>query len=67
MSRGNFDIDSFISEVEERPAIWNMHVPEYSNRVAKQQAWDELVMIFYNLDGPVQKLRALGKYINFCL
>jgi hypothetical protein len=41
-----FDTDLFIDEVEKRPAIWDMASTEYSNKVSKRRAWEEIVLIF---------------------
>ncbi|KAF9413738.1 hypothetical protein HW555_008184 [Spodoptera exigua] len=43
-----FDTDRFITEINNRPATWNALLPEYSNKVLKRNAWDELCQIFYN-------------------
>lgn len=43
-----FDTDRFITEINNRPATWNSLLPEYSNKVLKRNAWDELCQIFYN-------------------
>lgn len=66
MDQRQFDVDTFIDEVEDRPAIWNMHIPEYSNKIAKQQAWDELAMIFCDPNDMEQNLRELGNTILMC-
>ncbi|XP_041968583.1 uncharacterized protein LOC121740387 [Aricia agestis] len=43
-----FDTDRFITEINNRPATWNSLLPEYSNKVLKRNAWDELCHIFYD-------------------
>lgn len=42
-----FDTDRFITEINNRPTTWNSLLPEYSNKVLKKNAWDELCQIFY--------------------
>ena len=41
-----FDIDLFIDEVEKSPAIWNMSSTEYSNKLSKRRAWEDILLIF---------------------
>ena len=40
------DIEAFIFEVQQRPAIRDVASDEYSNREKKKNAWEELVNIF---------------------
>lgn len=42
----NFDKEAFIDEVEKRPVIWDTDCPEYSDRILKKKAWEELTEIF---------------------
>nr|CAI5829759.1 unnamed protein product [Callosobruchus analis] len=46
----DFGTDLFIDEVEKRPAIYNMNSKEYSNKILKKRAWEQLVLIFCNDD-----------------
>ena len=41
-----FDIDSFIIEIEDRPALWDVRLTEYNNKIVKAKAWEELCAIF---------------------
>jgi hypothetical protein len=50
--------DLFINEIEKRPAIWNMKSSEYSNRT---NAWEELVLVFSNIEDTEDKKKNLGK------
>ena len=36
------DIDRFIIEIEDRPAIWDVRCNDYSNKIAKAKAWEEM-------------------------
>ncbi|XP_076034842.1 uncharacterized protein LOC143021317 [Oratosquilla oratoria] len=40
------DIDRFIVELEDRPAIWDVRCNDYSNKIAKAKAWEEMCDIF---------------------
>lgn len=40
------DIELFISEIENRPAIWDMRSDVYSNRTEKTKAWEEICTKF---------------------
>lgn len=44
METNNFDVDVFISEIENRPAIWDMRSDLYSNRTEKTKAWEEVCL-----------------------
>lgn len=41
-----FDTENFISEIQNRAILWNSHLPEYSNKVLKKNAWEEICLIF---------------------
>lgn len=43
----SFESERFITEIQIRPCIWNIHIEEYSNRVAKQWAWNEIAETLY--------------------
>lgn len=45
-----FDTELFIDEVEKRPAIWDIQCDDYSNKIIKNRAWQELVEIFGNVE-----------------
>lgn len=38
--------EDFISEVESRPAIWDIKTDDYSNKVVKTNAWQEIITKF---------------------
>ena len=40
------DIDRFIIEIEDRPAIWDLRCDDYSSKIAKAKAWEEMCDIF---------------------
>ncbi|XP_076035779.1 uncharacterized protein LOC143021873 isoform X4 [Oratosquilla oratoria] len=44
--RTTLDIDRFISELEDRPAIWDVRCKEYNHKTAKTKAWEEMCDIF---------------------
>ncbi|KAG8235920.1 hypothetical protein J437_LFUL015252 [Ladona fulva] len=46
------DVEAFIVEIYQRPAIWDVASEEYSNREKKKNAWEELVTIFINNKEP---------------
>ncbi|XP_063612967.1 uncharacterized protein LOC134786343 [Penaeus indicus] len=46
MASFGFDTERFIIEIEDRPAIWDVHLKEYSNKILKAKAWEELCSIF---------------------
>jgi hypothetical protein len=62
-----FDTDLFIDEIEKRPAIWDMASSEYSNKLSKRRAWEEIVLIFISDAGDAEEKNILGKYISIYL
>ena len=40
------DIESFIREIENRPAIWDSRVDDFWNKVSKNKAWEEVSQKF---------------------
>jgi hypothetical protein len=46
MVTNNMDIDVFIAEIENHPAIWDMWLDVYSNRSEKTKAWEEVCLKF---------------------
>lgn len=54
------ETDLFISEIEKRPAIWDMKSIEYSNKTLKRNAWEELVLLFSNIEDTEDKNKKFG-------
>ncbi|KAG8278126.1 hypothetical protein J6590_027385 [Homalodisca vitripennis] len=42
-----FDTEKFILEVEKRPALYNVHSEEYSDRTLRTKCWDDLGEIMF--------------------
>lgn len=42
------DVDTFISEIHSRPAIWDLNSDLYSHRNEKVKAWEEICELFIN-------------------
>lgn len=40
------DIELFITEIQNRPVIWDQTKREYSDRNLKKQAWEEVCNVF---------------------
>lgn len=59
-----FDTEKFINEIQSRPAIWNTKLPEYSDRILKQRAWEELVDIYHGTELTKEEKQKLGNYQN---
>lgn len=41
-----FDVEAFIDEVKQRPAIWDTSYPDYTDKIKKQQAWKDICVVF---------------------
>ncbi|XP_072375515.1 uncharacterized protein [Diabrotica undecimpunctata] len=55
-----FNTDKFIDEIQKRPAIWDMTNSEYSNKIIKKNAWEEIVLIFCHNEDTDEKKKILG-------
>lgn len=42
----SFDTETFITAIQERPVIWDSRLREYSNKIAKRKAWEEINELF---------------------
>ncbi|KAF5300817.1 hypothetical protein FQR65_LT19308 [Abscondita terminalis] len=60
-----FDTELFIDEVERRPAIWDIECDDYSNKIIKNRAWQELVEIFGNCEDTVEKKNIFKHFEHF--
>ena len=40
------DMDRFILEIQERPALWDVNSSDYSNKLMKNSAWEEICDLF---------------------
>ncbi|KAJ8877526.1 hypothetical protein PR048_021981 [Dryococelus australis] len=56
-----FHSELLIDEVEKIPAMWDLKCTEYSNKIAKKRAWQELVDIFENEEDTVERKTLLSK------
>jgi len=62
------DYEKLIDVVRSHPAIWNTADPDYSNRIKKENSWNDVCKIFYNDswdDLSVINKRKLGKFYMF--
>lgn len=59
-----FDTKKFIMEIQTRPAIWNTKLPEYSDKILRQRAWEELVHIYYGTELTKEEKHKLGNDQN---
>ncbi|GBP12665.1 hypothetical protein EVAR_10313_1 [Eumeta japonica] len=63
-----FDTELFIDEVEKRPAIWDIQCDDYSNKIIKNRAWQELVEIFGNCeDGGKKNILSKLSFLQNCV
>jgi hypothetical protein len=49
MDMESFNTEDFISEIKAQPAIWNSAAEEYSNKIFKRNAWEEVILKFHPL------------------
>ncbi|XP_047505956.1 uncharacterized protein LOC125050273 [Pieris napi] len=59
-----FDVELFIDEVEKRPAIWDIQCDDYSNKIIKNRAWQELVEIFGDCEDTLEKKNILSTQLQ---
>ncbi|KAL4108006.1 hypothetical protein QTP88_018269 [Uroleucon formosanum] len=59
----DIETDLFISEIEKIPAIWDMKSIEYSNKTLKINAWEELGLLFSNIEDTEDKKKKIWIYL----
>ena len=42
-----FNVESFIEEIRNRPAVWDCSSKVNSNKIRKQQSWNAIFLIAY--------------------
>ncbi|XP_021931336.1 uncharacterized protein LOC110835438 [Zootermopsis nevadensis] len=60
MSEKSFDTDLFIMEIEQRPALWNSGLNEYSDKNIRKKLWEEIVQRFGGEEQDVLEKKQLG-------
>ncbi|RZF39461.1 hypothetical protein LSTR_LSTR000982 [Laodelphax striatellus] len=61
----DLDVREFISEIKNRPAIWDVHNSDYFDRFKKKEAWEELVDIFIpDEDATDQEKKIFGQHLH---
>lgn len=45
----SFDSERFLIEIQNRPTIWDSRSKEYSNKILRGKAWEEICEIFVPL------------------
>ena len=61
MSEKSFDTELFIMEIEQRPALWNSGIKEYSDKNIRKTLWEEIVQKFGGVEQDVEEEKQLGK------
>ncbi|CAG4964060.1 unnamed protein product [Colias eurytheme] len=56
----DLDIDRFIFEIENHPAIWNTKCDEYSDRAQKVKQWEEVTNMFTDNNASVEEKKKNG-------
>lgn len=59
----NFDLEKLISEVQKRPALWDMKAPEYSDRIKKRTSWEEIINLFSKDNATKEEKKILGELL----
>lgn len=64
-----FDTDSFISEIQKYPCIWDYKSEAYSNRVEKNNAWANICEKFTTnfAEKSTQEKNDIGKFLYLFL
>jgi hypothetical protein len=61
MSEKPFHTELFIMETEERPALWDSGIKEYSDKNVRRTVWEETVQKFGGVGQEVEEKKQLGK------
>ncbi|KAK9685846.1 Alcohol dehydrogenase transcription factor Myb/SANT-like [Popillia japonica] len=61
-----FDTEKFINAVENRPALYNLKLKDYSNRDLKLKLWEEVALIMYSnwQELPVENKNIIGRELQ---
>lgn len=63
----NINTEDFISEIELRPAIWELSSDDYTNKITKKNAWEEVIRKFcpeFERKSNAEK-NNIGKFFSF--
>lgn len=60
----NLDIEKFINEIHVRPAIWDMHSEDYSDKIKRNRSWEEITEIFLDEKATLEQKKEMGNYVN---
>lgn len=44
----DLDYEKLIDVLQSHPAIWNMADPDYSNKIKKDNCWNDVCKVFYD-------------------
>jgi len=66
---GKLDTEELISAIEKQPAIWNSAINEYSDKIAKRNAWSNVITGFFAdfAEKSPEDKRVLGKCLLLLL
>ena len=56
-----FDVEQLIREIQLRPILWDMKLPDYTDRIKRRQCWEEITNIFAHEEMKVDERKHLGK------
>lgn len=55
------NVEQLINEVHMRPALWDMKLSDYSDRLKRKLCWEEISDIFATEDMTEKERKELGK------
>jgi hypothetical protein len=63
----SINTEKFISEIEAQPALWNTASEQYSNKISKRNAWEEVISTFDPYFKEKTTGEKAGKLTLFCV
>ena len=55
------EVIKLISEIQDRPPIWDMTHKDYSDRVKRNKCWEDITNVFAGKDMPIDEKKKRGK------
>lgn len=60
----NIDVEKLISEIQARPAIWNLRNTDYADKIKRESSWEEITNIFSNEDATAENKKNISSYLT---
>lgn len=59
----NLDVEKLINEIHLRPAIWDMRLEEYSDKIKRKRCWEEVTETFIDENATLEQKKEAGNVL----